>query len=390
MSTTLNTYHGGNPYNQDQGSSLKTKFGNYLIIADGNGLNGVGGGIDYGSLAAQIATSFVTHQLEAMTEIPSKEFLIKLFKDANEEIGRAFDVKAGVGQHKTLRAGCTLTVIGQLPDRRVIVAYVGDSPAGVITQKNGELARCISLIDGYQHSPDNLDEALRVIAAGCPLDEIFYELSNGTMLPIYVETAEGIKKKELTEGQRALLKPCDIYLTPASRVKRHLNMTRSLANFNAPGITSEPTVKVYEPLPDEAIAIWAGSDGLSDTTPKWAICNAILRPDVIGSDEGASEALFRTGIEFGHKKFGPIMDNLVVGVIFDSIPFHSIDEVVGAKMRRIETLEGEGATLKAENDGLRAELAAFKAPSASSSSGYAGGGAGGGSSGKKRLRSAPE
>ena len=81
LHTNLISYHGGNSYNQDRGVSLKK----WLIIADGNGANGVGGGIDYGSLAADIATSYVTEKLKALTGIPSKEFFIKLFKDANED-----------------------------------------------------------------------------------------------------------------------------------------------------------------------------------------------------------------------------------------------------------------------------------------------------------------
>jgi len=382
---SLNSNDGGNPYNQDRGFTLDTPFAKWIIIADGNGANGAGGGVDFGSLAADTVTRHAVDTLKDLTEIPPSSFFTKLFQDANDAVRLAFDARVGPGNHKTLAAGCTLTIIGQFSNRDIITVYVGDSPAGMVTQRKDELADCVSFIDACPHSPDNLEEARRIIATGCAISELFYEMLDGSRLPIYVQTADGIQKRVLTEAERALLKPCDIYVTPAQRIRR-LNMTRSMGNFDLEhlGVTAVPSIVRYSPFAGDAIAIWAGSDGLSDTTPKEDILRAILRPDVIGSEEAATEALLHTGIKCGHKKFA-IMDNIIVGVLFDyTVRFQCVAEVVGAKRRRIETLEGENVALVAELASCKAELASFKAASA------AVGGAGGGSSGKKRLRSVPE
>jgi len=400
---SLNSNNGGNPYNQDRGFTLSTPIASWIIIADGNGMNGGSGGVDFGSLAADTVTRHVIECLSNLAENPPDGFFTKLFKDANDAVRVAFDKIVGPGNHKTLAAGCTLTIIGQLSNRDIITAYVGDSPAGMIIQRKDELAECVSLIDGYQHSPDNIEEGRRIVGTGCSIAELFYELIDGSRLPIYVQTEDGIQKKVLTEAERALLKPCDIYFTPAQRIRR-LNMSRSMGNFDLEhlGVTAVPTVVRFSPFSGDAIAIWAGSDGLSDTTPKEAILHSILRTDVVGSEEEATEALLHAGVEFGHKKFGAVMDNIVVGVLFDyTVRFQCVAEVVGAKKCRIETLEGENVALGAELASCKAELASCKAASAavggasnssssgaggSSGGGGGGGGGGGTTGGTKRTR----
>jgi len=308
----------------------------WYFVADGNGEIILG--THYSKIVVEYAISNFTEDWS------------KLFTDCNKklyEFTKQME-KEGLPYDST---GTTLTIVGIRPNREIICANVGDSTCFIISKKPENLPTYECMIGN--HTLSNMDEVCRVMrAGGSPM----YETLGGSTIPILTKVkGKWFKTKNELLGSVPFT---DVYGTLATRIyvddEPTVKDTRMLGYFELleKGIVScTPSVHIYTPDPDEALCVVVGSDGMSDSTHIGHIIQTIMRGDLIGKDEIASEALLQAvlfqghtliggGFQGGFPKFGSKMDNSIVGVHYVSGPsFSKVTVTSGFKRKRVEVAD---------------------------------------------------
>jgi serine/threonine protein phosphatase PrpC len=210
--------------------------------------------------------------------------------------------------------GTTCTYVSFDSENYMTVANIGDSSVRYWDTTGSGMSV------STDHSPTNLEEFLRIRNAGgdCLFDD---------------------KHGEFKNGQQPVFLPCDFYYAfnvsggnyhkncrndwaayfNSPDMSQRLAITRAFGNWLiAPyGLITEPSVRVVSP-PGQTRSVVLASDGLWDVMRDSEIGDILRRPEFLDNRDatGAAEALLKSALIAGSKRFGPTRDNTTIVVAY--------------------------------------------------------------------------
>jgi serine/threonine protein phosphatase PrpC len=326
ISTATATNNGCYNFNQDRAGFLTRDGSTLVTVFDGHGTYGEQAAIwaqeHFQGAAADIAYEEMFAGADRSIYDRLKGHLRGLRIPFVESDGALYTTGYYGAIGAPVRGGTTASAIRIGSTGAMTSAHVGDSEVRFWDCDGEGVGLCVD------HSPNNIDEFLRVRASHPASQFLFGSPQGLTARPVFVPGAGSWALNPAGGCQYSDVRHswASYFVVAGAAGREQLAMTRALGNFGMKrqGLIAKPyTAEVAAPAAGVTRAIVLASDGLWDAVQYAEVCRIVRQPEFLEphNADGAAALLLDYGIAKSKEVFGGAAahDNITVAVTYVTV-----------------------------------------------------------------------